>query len=212
MNASAVPLQRWLKPLVFVLCLLPLAYYLGGVLGDRLGANPIEAVTRGLGDWALRFLCLTLAVTPLRKLTGWNTLIRLRRMLGLFVFFYATLHLLTYLWLDQFFDWGEIWRDVLKRPFITVGLAAFLLLIPLAVTSTDAMMRRLKRRWVQLHRLVYLVAPLGVLHFFWMKSSKADVAEPIFYAGVVAALLLWRVHGWWRKRSGLNARVLATRL
>ncbi|MGF1547205.1 MAG: sulfite oxidase heme-binding subunit YedZ [Thiotrichales bacterium] len=201
-----------LKPLTFGLCLIPLAYYLGGLIADSLGANPIEAVTRGLGDWALRLLCLTLAITPLRRLSGWHDLQRIRRMLGLFAFFYAVLHLLTYLWLDQFFDWEEIWRDVVKRPFITVGFATWVLLIPLAITSTDAMVRRLKRRWVQLHRLIYLATPLAVLHFFWMKSSKADVAEPLFYAGVVAALLFYRAIGWRRKPRTSPPRVLQTRL
>jgi sulfoxide reductase heme-binding subunit YedZ len=176
-----------------------------GILTHSLGANPIEAVTRGLGDWALRLLLVTLAVTPLRRLTGLGWLLRLRRMLGLFAFFYAVLHVLTYLWLDQFFDWGAILKDVVKRPFITVGFLSFVLLIPLAVTSTHAMMKRLGRHWQRLHRAVYAIAVLGVLHFWWM--VKADVREPALYAAILAVLLGLRVY--WarndrRSREGGN--------
>ena len=183
------------KAALFALCLLPLAHYAFALWQDALGANPIEAFTRGLGDWALRFLLITLAVTPLRRATGWAWLVRLRRMLGLYAFFYASLHLVAYLWLDQFFDWAEIGRDILKRPFITVGMATFLLLAPLAATSTNAMIRRLGgRRWQSLHRLVYPAALLAVLHFTWM--VKVDVREPALY-GVIAAALLG-VRAWWR--------------
>jgi len=171
------------------------------VLGwlDALGANPVEFVTRSTGTWTLVMLCATLSVTPLRKITGLNELARVRRMLGLFTFFYACLHLATYVWLDQWFDAGAILKDVLKRPFITVGMAAFLAMLPLAATSTQAMMRRLGRRWAQLHRLVYAIAPLAVLHFWWHKAGKNDIAEPAVYAAVVAVLLGMRL--WWRGRA-----------
>lgn len=184
-----------LKAALFALCLVPLAQL--GWLGwaDRLGANPIELITRHLGTWTLNFLLVTLAVTPLRHLTGWHWLMRLRRMLGLYAFFYALLHFLTYLWLDQFFDWAEIGRDILKRPFITVGMATFLLLAPLAATSTKAMIRRLGgQRWQRLHRLIYPAALLAVLHFTWM--VKVDVREPALY-GVILAVLLG-LRAWWR--------------
>ncbi len=171
-------------------CLLPLAWLVFALLTDRLGANPIEALTRETGEWTLRFLLLTLCMTPLRKATGWSWPIRLRRMLGLFAFFHVCIHLTTYLWLDQFFDWGEIGRDILKRPFITVGMLAFVLLVPLAVTSTNAMMRRLGRNWARLHRLAYVVPALGVLHFWWL--VKADVREPLVYALLFVLLMLLR--------------------
>lgn len=187
-----------LKTLTFVLCLLPLAYYGWGAWQDALGANPIEAVTRGMGTWTLNLLLVTLAVTPLRKLTGWNMALRLRRMLGLFVFFYACLHLTTYLWFDQFFDWGEIARDILKRPFITVGMAAFVLLVPLAATSSNWAIRRLGgRRWQALHRSVYAIAILAVLHYSWL--VKADQAQPLLYGGILALLL--GIRAFWREKE-----------
>ncbi|MFZ2627290.1 MAG: protein-methionine-sulfoxide reductase heme-binding subunit MsrQ [Rugosibacter sp.] len=172
---------------------------------DSLGANPIEAVTRGLGTWALNFLLITLLVTPLRNYAGWIWLIDLRRMLGLFTFFYASLHLTTYLWFDQFFDWPAIAKDILKRPFITVGMTAFALLVPLAATSNAGAMRKLGgRRWQQLHRSVYAVGALAVLHYTWM--VKADVKKPLIYAAILATLLgmrvLWRV----QKRSQRRAK------
>jgi methionine sulfoxide reductase heme-binding subunit len=183
------------KRILFVLCLLPLAYYAQGAWQDSLGANPIEAVTRGLGDWALRLLLITLAVTPLRRWTGWTWLVKLRRMLGLFVFFYACLHLTTYLWLDQFFDWPAIGTDILKRPFIAAGMITFALLIPLAVTSSNAMIRRLGgQRWRSLHRLIYPLAMIAVLHYTWM--VKVDVRQPALYGVLLAILLGLRL--WWR--------------
>ncbi len=206
MSFQPTPRQlTFIKAAVFALCLIPLGHLVYGILTHSLGANPIEAVTRGLGDWALRLLLVTLAVTPLRRLTGLGWLLRLRRMLGLFAFFYAVLHVLTYLWLDQFFDWGAILKDVVKRPFITVGFLSFVLLIPLAVTSTHAMMKRLGRHWQRLHRAVYAIAVLGVLHFWWM--VKADVREPALYAAILAVLLGLRVY--WarndrRSREGGN--------
>jgi len=156
-----------------------------------LGANPIEFITHSTGTWTLVFLLITLSVTPLRRLTGRNDLIRYRRMLGLFAFFYACLHFTTYIWLDQFFDWSAIVKDVIKRPFITVGFASFVLLIPLAATSTHAMQRRLKRRWQQLHRLVYLIAIGGVAHYWWL--VKKDITQPALYALALALLLGFRL-------------------
>ena len=189
-------LRRVIKPLVLLAVLTPAAWYTAGLLLDRLGANPIEAVTRGTGDWALRLLLVTLAMTPLRRATGWTGWLRLRRMLGLGAFFYGTVHLLLYLWLDQFFDWPEIWADILKRPFITVGMLTWGLLLPLALTSTRGWMRRLGRGWARLHRLVYLAAPLAVLHFWWMREAKVAVIEPLLYAVLLAGLLALRVHYW----------------
>ena len=185
-------LQKALKPTVFVLCLLPLAWLaVRGVTGN-LGANPIEAIIRYLGDWALRFLIIALAVTPLRRLTGWNALARLRRMLGLFAFAYVVLHLLAFVGLDRFFDLSAIWREIVKRKFITVGMIAFVMLVPLAITSTDAMVRRLgSRAWRRLHRMVYPAAILGVIHYFMM--IKAGLQEPTIYAVILALLLASRL-------------------
>jgi sulfoxide reductase heme-binding subunit YedZ len=187
-----------IKPLLFALCLFP-----AGMLGwqfyaDQLGANPIEAITRGTGEWTLRLLLVTLLMTPLKRFAGWYWPIRVRRMLGLFAFFYACLHLTTYLWLDQFFDWHEIWLDILDRPFITVGMLAFVLLVPLAVTSNRFSVRKLGRNWKRLHRLAYVIPALGVVHFWWL--VKADVLEPLLYGVVLATLLLLRLPE--RKRRG----------
>jgi sulfoxide reductase heme-binding subunit YedZ len=183
-----------LKGVLFVLALLPFVRLIAFGFLERLGANPIEFITRNTGDWTLYFLCITLAVTPLRRLTGWNWLIRLRRMLGLFSFFYVVLHFMTFFWFDHFFDIEEMWRDVIKRPFITVGFIAFVLLIPLAATSTNAMVRRLgAKRWLWLHRLMYLILPLGILHFWWMKAGKNLLAQPILFATIVTILLLLRM-------------------
>jgi sulfoxide reductase heme-binding subunit YedZ len=182
----------WAKLILFPACLVPLL--LLGIDGyqDRLGANPIEVITRSTGTWALVFLLATLGVTPLRRLTGMHWLIRLRRMLGLYVFFYACLHFSSYIWLDQFFDWPNIVRDVIKRPFITVGFVSFLLLIPLAATSSHAMMRLLGgRRWQELHRLVYMIAIGGVVHYLWL--VKKDITQPLIYAAVLGVLLGYRL-------------------
>lgn len=179
---------------VFLLALLPFLRLLLFTLTDRLGANPIEFITRNSGDWTLYFLCLTLAVTPLRKWLQWPWLIKLRRMLGLFVFFYACLHFMTFVWFDHFFDLSEMFRDVVKRPFITVGFITFVLLIPLAATSSNRMVRLLGgKRWQWLHRLIYLIAPLAIVHFWWMKAGKHDFAQPTLLGLIVAALLLARV-------------------
>ncbi|HEY9099891.1 MAG TPA: protein-methionine-sulfoxide reductase heme-binding subunit MsrQ [Thiobacillus sp.] len=176
---------------LFIVCLLPLARLIVLGLNDDLSANPIEFITRSTGTWTLVGLLTTLTVTPLRRLTGYAGWIRFRRMLGLFTFFYVCLHFTTYIWLDQFFDPAAIARDIIKRPFITVGFAAFVLLIPLAATSTHAMMRRLGRRWQQLHRLVYAIAILGVVHYLWL--VKKDLTEPLIYGAVLTLLLLMRL-------------------
>ncbi len=183
------------KSVIFLAALLPMARLVLFAFTDRLGANPIEFITRNTGDWTLYFLCFTLAVTPLRRLSKWHWLIKLRRMLGLFAFFYAALHFTTFFWFDHFFDIDEMLRDVAKRPFITVGFTAFLLLLPLAITSTNGMVRRLGgKRWQSLHRLVYVIACLGILHFWWMKAGKHDFAQPILFGTIVAILLLSRVY------------------
>lgn len=188
------------KALVFVACLLPLMRTAWIVLNGE-AVNPIEFITRSTGTWTLVWLLATLAVTPLRRLAGWNVLQRFRRMLGLFAFFYAALHFTTYLWLDQFFDWHAIVKDIAKRPFITVGFAALLLMTPLAVTSTDGWLRRLKRNWGRLHRLVYAVAILGVTHYWWL--VKKDIRQPLIYAAVLALLLGLRLY--WRARPARTA-------
>ena len=184
------------KAVVFVLCLLPALELALGWQANTLGANPIETITRASGEWALRLLLITLGVTPLRRFSGLHWLLRLRRMLGLFAFAYAFGHFTIYLWLDQFFDWNAIALDILDRPFITVGFAAFVLLIPLAATSNSFAIRRLGgRRWQALHRSVYAIAIIAVVHFWWL--VKADVIEPAIYASVLAALLGARA--WWRE-------------
>jgi methionine sulfoxide reductase heme-binding subunit len=183
----------WAKWMVFGLSLLPLLRLIVLGLQDGLTANPIEFITRATGDWTLYFLCLTLAVTPLRRVTGLNALIRFRRMLGLFTFFYASLHFLTFIWFDHFFDLAEMMRDVLKRPFIAMGFSAFVLLVPLALTSNDFMLRKLGRRWSVLHRLIYLIAILALLHFWWMRAGKNNFTEPLVIAAVIAVLLALRL-------------------
>lgn len=188
---------RFLKPIVFVACLIPLALLVWNGVRDALGANPVEAVTRETGRWTLYLLFVTLAVTPLRRATGWNALQRLRRMLGLFAFFYAALHFTTYVWLDAWFDLAVIAEDIVKRPYITVGFSAFVLLIPLAVTSTDAMQNRLRRNWQRLHRLVYAIGVLAVLHFWWL--VKIDITEPARFALALGVLFAARLV-WWRRR------------
>ena len=195
---------RWIvKPLVFVLCLMPLAWLAWRAQEGDLGANPIEATNRFLGDWALRFLLVTLAVTPVTRLTGQAVFMRFRRMLGLFAFAYAVLHVSSYVGLDQFFAWREIWADIVKRTYITVGMVVLIMLVPLAVTSTKGMVKRLgAARWKALHRLVYPAAIGAVVHFYMM--VKADVREPLIYAGVLAVLLGYRVVA--ARRGGRPAR------
>src|SRR3989304_178034 len=179
------------KNFLFVCCLVPFFILVFNAATGNLGANPIEKVRLFTGDWTLYFLLITLTITPLRKISGWNELIRYRRMLGLYAFFYACLHFFSYLILDQFFDWQEIWRDVLKRPYITIGTAAFVLMIPLAVTSTNKMTRRLGKRWKRLHSLIYVIGTLGILHYLWL--VKADVRTPLLLGTVLITLLVLRL-------------------
>lgn len=194
-----------IKVIVFFLCLVPAVQLAYGLVDHTLGPNPIEAITLATGAWTLRMLLITLAVTPLRRLTKLHWLVRLRRMLGLFAFGWATAHFIIWLWLDRFFDWREIAYDILDRPFITVGFSAFLLLIPLAATSSNAAVRRLGgRRWLALHQLVYLIATLGVVHFWW--QVKADTLEPAIYAAILAVLLGIRFI--WHHRDRRKQRVI----
>jgi len=187
MGADLLNPKLW----IFWVCLLPLGRLIVLGAGGGLGANPIEFITHSTGTWTLVGLMATLSVTPLRRLTGRAELLRYRRMLGLFSFFYACLHFTTYVWLDQFFDPASIAKDIIKRPFITIGFTAFVLLIPLAVTSSHAMMRRLGRRWQLLHRLIYPIALLGVVHYLWL--VKKDLTEPLIYAAILALLLVARL-------------------
>lgn len=181
-----------IKPAVFMACLLPLVMLIVGLMNDTLGVNPVEMLTRETGEWTLRFLLITLSVTPARQILKLSWLIKFRRMLGLFAFFYATLHFITYIWFDQYFDWVEIVKDIVERPFITVGFTAFVMLIPLALTSNKMMMRRLKKNWVKLHKLIYVIAVLGVLHFIWL--VKADYLQPFIYGVILLVLLSYRAY------------------
>ena len=208
------------KPALFVLCLLPFAWLLYGALANQLGANPAEALIRATGDWTLRFLCIVLAVTPLRVITLTPALARFRRMLGLFVYFYVVIHLLSYSWFDMGLDVADIGKDIAKRPFILVGFAAFVLLTPLAATSVNAAIKFMgAKRWQWLHKLVYAIAGLGLLHFFWMRAGKNNFAEVFVYAGILVVLLGWRVQQYFKTKTkrpqptGLGmARVQATSL
>lgn len=195
------------KPIVFASCLAPFALLVNGAVEGDLGANPLERVTDVTGQWGLRLLLLTLAVTPLRRLTGWAWLQRFRRMLGLFVFFYASLHFATWVWLDQELNWANIVADIVKRPYVTVGFTAWVLLVPLAFTSTRGMMRRLGRDWARLHRAVYVVAVLGVLHYIWL--VKADLFQPLIYAVLLLVLLAARR---WRPQKARAPRWIANRI
>ena len=189
------------KPVVFVLCLLPFAWLFYGAFTNNLGANPAEYLIRATGDWTLRFLCIVLAVTPLRVLSSTPQLARFRRMLGLFVYFYVVLHLLSYSWFDMGFDVPDIANDIAKRPFILVGFSAFVLLTPLAATSFNRAIKALGgKRWQMLHKLVYLIAGLGLLHFFWMRAGKNNFTEVFVYAAIIAVLLGWRVAQFLKKK------------
>lgn len=190
--ALDAPSVQRVKGVLFALSLVPLAWLVWLGFTGRLGADPVEFVRRSTGTWTLDFLIVTLTVTPLRRATGWHWLIRLRRMVGLYAFFYATIHVVTYLWLDQLFDLEAIWRDVVKRPLIAAGFLSFVLMVPLAATSTDRMARLLGgRRWRQLHRAVYLVAVAGVVHFWWL--VKLDYTRPLIYSAIVGGLLGARI-------------------
>jgi len=192
------------KPAVFAVALIPFVHLAWAAFADALGPNPAEALIRGMGDWTLRFLCITLAVTPLRQLTGLNALLRFRRMLGLFTFFYGSVHLLCYSGFDMAFDVASIVRDIAKRPFILAGTLGFLLMTPLAATSCNRAIRALGAgRWQRLHRLVYAVAAAGLLHFWWMRSGKNDFGEPAIYLGIVSVLMLWRL---WHRFARVQSR------
>jgi len=200
------------KPLVFLLCLLPFGWLVVGAFTEGLGANPAEHLIRSTGDWTLRFLCIVLAVTPLRVSFKLTALARYRRMLGLFAYFYVAVHLLSYAWFDMGFEVAEIAKDIAKRPFILVGFAAFVLLTPLAATSFNRAIKALgAKRWQRLHKLVYLIAGLGLLHFFWMRAGKNDFAEVFVYAGIVAALMAWRVWHFFRQKKVLARPATASR-
>lgn len=196
---------RLIKPLLFALALVPAVYLAIGLYRSNLGANPAETLQLETGIWALRFLLATLAITPLRRVSGWNWVIQYRRMLGLFAFFYATLHLLTYIVLDRFFELSGILQDIVKRPYITAGMVAFTLMIPLAITSTKGWIRRLGRKWQLLHRLVYVSAGAACLHFLW--KVKVMIGEPVYYAAILAALLAFRLL--WRLRNATRVRTPA---
>ena len=195
--------HRSAKSLLWLSCLMPFAWLVWGAGNDALGANPAEYLIRATGDWTLRLLCVTLAVTPLRVMSGLPELAKLRRMLGLFTYFYVVLHLLCYSWLDMGFEWGDIAADIAKRPFILVGFSSFVLLTPLALTSFNRAIRWLgAKRWQWLHRLVYAVAVLAVLHFFWMRAGKSNFAEVLVYASVLLALLLFRMRVFLSSQTG----------
>jgi len=205
MQLKRVLSSRWAKVTVFALCLVPALLLVWKGFTGGLGANPIEYITHATGDWILRFLCITLSVTPLRKILGLPELIRFRRMLGLFAFFYACLHFLIWFVLDKFFDWGEIAKDVVKRPFITAGFTAFVLLIPLAVTSTKGWIRRMGgKRWQMLHRLIYVSAIAGVVHYYWL--VKSDIRLPVMYGVIIFVLLAYRLIASLMKGRGLMPR------
>jgi sulfoxide reductase heme-binding subunit YedZ len=192
--------NKWTKVPIFLLCLAPLGVLVWRALTGNLGANPVEFIQHDTGDWTLRFLVFTLCITPLRKLLKLSDLIRFRRMLGLFAFFYACLHFFIYLGPDQSFDLSAIWKDVAKRPFVTIGFTAFVLLIPLALTSTAGWIRRLGgRRWQMLHRAIYISAICGVIHYYWL--VKSAVLRPLTYGAIVAVLLLWRLGDWFIRRG-----------
>lgn len=201
MNQLSARQIFWVKWGVFIAASLPFLRLVIAANFDGLGANPLEFITRNTGDWTLYFLCITLAITPARKLLQWHWLIRLRRMLGLFSFFYAACHFLTFLWFDHFFEIEEMWRDVIKRPFITVGFIAFVMLIPLALSSSNWAIRKIGGKpWQLLHRAVYVIVPLGVLHYVWMRAGKNNFTQPIVFGAMVALLLGMRLY-WRLKKS-----------
>lgn len=205
-SLAAMLLHPAAKPVLFLLALLPFSWLFYGAATDQLGANPAEYLIRATGDWTLRFLCITLAVTPLRVITKTPTLARFRRMLGLFVYFYVVLHLLSYSWFDMGFDLADIAKDIAKRPFILVGFSGFLLLTPLAATSLNRAVKALgAKRWQALHKLVYVIAGLALLHFFWMRAGKRNFAEVAVYAAIIGALLGWRLVQLWKKRRPMSA-------
>jgi sulfoxide reductase heme-binding subunit YedZ len=205
-SVAALLLHPAAKPVLFLLALLPFAWLFYGAFTNQLGANPAEYLIRATGDWTLRFLCMTLAVTPLRVITGTPALARFRRMLGLFVYFYVVLHLLSYSWFDMGFDVADIAKDIAKRPFILVGFSGFVLLTPLAATSFNRAVKAMgAKRWQALHKLVYVIAGLALLHFFWMRAGKNDFAEVAVYAAIIGALLGWRLVQYAKKKRAAAA-------
>jgi len=196
--------KRFVKPILFVAALVPTAWLAWGLLVGDLGANPAETIQLQTGRWAFKFLLLTLAITPLRRLTGWNVVVQYRRMLGLFAFYYASLHFASYIVLDQYFDWRAMLADIGKRPFITVGFTAFALMVPLALTSTKGSIRRLGRRWQTLHRLIYVSAACAAIHFLW--KVKVAAGDAVVYSAIVLALLGFRTIFWLRQRSVREAQ------
>lgn len=201
MNWRSLLLLPWAKPLLMLLLALPAVWLIYAAFNDLLGANPAEALTRQTGDWTLRGLCVVLAITPLRELTGTPAVLRFRRTLGVSTFIYACLHMLCYAWFDQGLAFDDIWRDILKRPFIWLGFGALLAMLPLALTSFNAAIRWMGvKRWQTLHRLVYAVAVMAVLHFFWMRAGKNDFTEVLVYAAVLGILLAWRIWNRWKPR------------
>jgi methionine sulfoxide reductase heme-binding subunit len=201
MNWRSLLLSPWAKPLLMLLLALPAVWLIYAAFNDLLGANPAEALTRQTGDWTLRGLCVVLAITPLRELTGTPALLRFRRTLGVSTFIYACLHMLCYAWFDQGLAFDDIWRDILKRPFIWLGFGGLLAMLPLALTSFNAAIRWMGvKRWQTLHRLVYATAVLAVLHFFWMRAGKNDFTEVLVYAAVLGILLAWRIWNRWKPR------------
>ena len=194
-----------IKAGLFLLACVPFLRLIIFAYLDQLGANPLEAITRNTGDWTLYLLCITLSITPLRRLSGWNWLLAMRRMLGLFTFFYASLHFLAFYWFDHFFDVQDMLIDVLKRPFIAMGFATFLLLLPLAITSTNSMMRRLGKRWKTLHQLIYLIILTGLVHFWWMRAGKQNFAQPLLITVIAVVLLGSRLVTWWQNKKKLKA-------
>ncbi|MES2944897.1 MAG: protein-methionine-sulfoxide reductase heme-binding subunit MsrQ [Pseudomonadota bacterium] len=201
MSRQKLLLHPAAKPVLFIVCLLPFIWLFYGAFANQLGANPAEALIRSTGDWTLRFICIVLAVTPLRVISSTPALARFRRMLGLFAYFYVVIHLLCYSWFDKGFDVPDIAKDIAKRPFILVGFAAFVLLTPLALTSFNAAIKAMgAKRWQLLHKLVYVIAGLGLLHFFWMRAGKNNFAEVFVYAAIVALLLGWRLQQYIRKK------------
>ena len=192
--------NRWTKVVVFLACLVPVALLAWGFHKDALGANPVEKIEHETGDWTIYFLLITLTVTPVRKVANLPMLIRFRRMLGLYAFFYGLLHMTTYVWLDQGFDWPALWKDVLKRPYVTAGFVGLVLMIPLATTSTAWAIRKLGgKKWQMLHRLVYFSALAGVIHYYWL--VKADVRKPLLYGAILLTLMLYRAAIWTRKKA-----------
>jgi sulfoxide reductase heme-binding subunit YedZ len=201
MNVRKRLLSPWAKPLLMLLLALPAVWLIYAAFNDLLGANPAEALTRQTGDWTLRGLCVVLAITPLREITGTPALLHFRRTLGVSTFIYACLHMLCYAWFDQGLAFDDIWRDILKRPFIWLGFGGLLAMLPLALTSFNAAIRWMGvKRWQTLHRLVYAVAVLAVLHFFWMRAGKNDFTEVLVYAAVLGSLLAWRIWNRWKPR------------